>query len=49
MKLALAMVLPVLASAVFISLGLITEAIGVGLACALVSALLAMTDKSPLA
>lgn len=45
MKLALAMVLPVLASAVFISLGLIHEAVGVGLAAALVSVLLTMTDK----
>lgn len=45
MKLALAMVLPVLAGAVFVSLGLLKEAVGVGLACALVSILLAMTDK----
>jgi hypothetical protein len=48
MKFALAMVLPVLAGAVFLSLGLLQEAVGVGLACAVVSALLAMTDKPPL-
>ncbi|HEU4968191.1 hypothetical protein [Sphingomonas sp.] len=45
MKLALAMVLPVLAGAVFFSLHLLPEAVGVGLACALISILLAMTDK----
>jgi len=45
MKLALAMVLPVLAGAVFLSLGLPEEALGVGLACALVSLALAMTDR----
>jgi hypothetical protein len=45
MKLALAMVLPVLAAAVFLSLGLLTEAVGVGLACAVISVALVMTDK----
>ncbi|MBA2919914.1 hypothetical protein GON01_07595 [Sphingomonas sp. MAH-20] len=45
MKLALAMVLPVLAAAVFLSLGLLEEAVGVGLGCAVVSLLLAMTDR----
>ncbi|WP_157032998.1 hypothetical protein [Sphingomonas changbaiensis] len=45
MKLALAMVLPVLAGAVFVSLGLLKEAVGVGLACALLSIVLVMTDK----
>jgi hypothetical protein len=45
MKLALAMVLPVLAAAVFLSLGLLTEAVGVGLACAVIAVALVMTDK----
>jgi len=39
------MVLPVLAGAVFVSLGLLKEAVGVGLACALLSIVLVMTDK----